>query len=152
MNTPKTWTIQLVSPDGTAVDYRTFGHLSSVPAESFPTRAVTRYLLERSDLLSGREIILKDPHRALMDDSFHEWHSFRLSWGDQDPREKFAASPDGRSTDWHLWLIANGKTEKLISGSLPVGWWDMNTDEQSQWQELHDGMTFVGYDGNTYEY
>ena len=119
----KTWRIALVAPDGEILHSKGFGYSSSVPAQSVAYNAIQEFL-ESNPGWTGSSLVLQDIPQMLGSDRLKQWHCFRLAWGDNDPNEPFADSPNGRDLEWKFYFCANGRNQVLLTGSLPAEWWE----------------------------
>ena len=119
----KAWRVALVAPDGEILYSKGLGYRSSAPARTIAYNAIEKFL-ESNPGWTGSSLVLADVPQMLGLKRLKQWHCFRLAWGDNDPNEPFADSPNGRDLEWKFYCCANGRNQVLLTGSLPAEWWE----------------------------
>ena len=119
----KAWRVALIAPDGEILYAKGLGYRSSAPARSVAYNAIEKFL-ESNPGWTGSSLVLADVPQMLGLKRLKQWHCFRLAWGDNDPNEPFADSPNGCDLEWKFYFCANGRNQVLLTGSLPAEWWE----------------------------
>jgi len=132
----KKWNLTLTSPSGETFDMGDMGLASSGQEHGFVLGGIIKFLEESNFTQREREFVLADPIQMLLNNSFHQWHGYRLAWGGGSPEEEFSGYPDGVALDWQFYRLINGKTELLLEGTLPSNWWAIDQDDRHRLLEI----------------
>ena len=129
------WQLQLVDPTGKVWELGNMGYAASTGETSYALFKVREYLLSEECNWNGKDFVLAGVWQTFLNSAFYPYHNFRLVWGPvpNSPSEigKFSAYSNGKDIEWHLVYSSNGRVQKLLSGSLPEGWWELEEEERA---------------------
>lgn len=128
------WQLQLVDPQGKMWELGSMGYTSASGETQWVLSQIEEYLQKKCKY-NGKEFVLADVKETILNDSFHPYHNFRLVWGKvplySSEIEEYSQYPNGKDTKWSFLYIANDNIRTLLSGSLPVGWWELDEEERN---------------------
>jgi hypothetical protein len=124
------WTMKLVSPKGEefTMDNNFGGYASSVVEHSFVFPLFREFLSKDQEY--NKFLLTVGASQALLNETFMQFHSYRLAWGNANPTDPHVAYPNGVDTNWTIYRCSNGNQNIILSGSLPDNWWNLEDGER----------------------